>query len=256
MYRIAFLAFAIAACTKPAGGPLKFTFDNSKIAAVPLETKQTVTEAQQQYDLARLAHTRTVDQFHDAQVEQELAEYQAEHNVIISQIAAARLGLGSASGDTSALARTAADAKVAFARARREWLAALVSSSLYAEYAAGARLELARAKVAQDNHLTAAGFDLATYQRQSDDRTKAAQDATATTERERAAVEAKLSSWADAEHAFMKASNITGPAESDRVAIEWKQALAAPAPTLPPPAEPAPPPVTPAAPAAAAGSAS
>src|SRR5439155_6495909 len=156
--------------------------------------------------------------------------------------------------NTAALARKAADAKVDFERARRAWLDRLASSSLYAVYAAQAKLELERAKVAQANNLVAAGFDLAAYEKQLDDRTHAAQDAAASADREHAAAEAKLAAWSDAEHAFIQASGFKGPAESDRATSDWKLASKPVELPKPEPAKPAEKPAEkpPAKPAAAA----
>ena len=237
---------AVAACAKPAGGPLKYTFPNEKIATVPLDKKEGVTQAQQQQDLAQAKHTRATDDYRDSQVEVELALYQEEHAVLVSQLVAARLGSVTNNPETAALARKATAAKIAFTEARQAWLEKLALSTFYDFYAAQAKLELERAKVAQANNLTPAGFDVSTFETQERERSKAAQDATAQTELEHSAAEAKLSAWMDAEHAFLQAAGFKGPAESDRAKADWTQAAAAPpAPAAPAPAE------TPAAPATA-----
>jgi hypothetical protein len=252
-----FIALAFVACAKPAGGPLAHTFDNAKIASVPLESKQAVVQAQQQYDLAQATHTDAEARYRDSEIEEDLAAYQAEHSLVVSHIAANHVAASTpvATADSAALARKTADAKVAFMKARHDWLGKLSDSSLYVAYAAQAKLELERARTAQSNNLAAAGFDLGPYQRQFDERDAAAKTATAATETERKTTEAKLSEWTEMERSFMKAGNLTGPLESERFAAEWKKMEAKPmpmpdAPTAPPaatpPSKPEPAPATPA----------
>jgi hypothetical protein len=230
--------FAMGACAKPAGGPLGHTFDNAKIASVPLEQKQAVVQAQQQYDLAQATHTDAEARYRDSEIEEDLANYQAEHSLVVSHIAANHVAASTpvATADSAALARKTADAKVAFMRSRHDWLGKLSDSSLYTAYAAQAKLELERARTAQSNNLAAAGFDLGPYQRQFDERDAAAKTAVAATDTERKTADAKLSEWTEMERSFMKAGNLTGPLESERFAAEWKKMESKP--MAPPPAEP------------------
>jgi hypothetical protein len=251
--KLAIALLCVAACAKPAGGPLQYTFDATKLASVSLDSKQPVTQAQQAHELAQLQHAKAEEAFRDSEVEVELAEYQAQNAIVVSALAIQPKPAAS-TPDTAALARRSADAKTAFVEARRAWLDKLSSSSLYAVYAAQAKLELERAKVAQANNLVAAGFDLATYEHQADDRARAAQTAAAETEQLHTAAEAKLAAWSEAEHAFIKASGLDGMGESDRVAIAWKAeappATPEPAPAAAPtPAAPAPVPAAAPAPA-------
>jgi len=228
------IVFWFAACAKPAGGPLSHTFDNTRIASVALESKQAVTEAQQQYDLAVAQHRKADEAYADSGVEQDVAAYQAERAVLVSQLVATRMNdKAQASTDTATLARQTAGAKVAFMGARRQWLEKLASSTLYAVYAAQAKLELERAKVAQAGNLNPAGFEVTTFEAQFAQRDRAAQTAAAGTEKERQAAEARLIAWNELERSFMQASNMKTPSESDRAVTDWKQAAAPP----PPPAE-------------------
>jgi len=220
-----FLLILLVACAKPAGGPLSHTFDNTSIAQVALESKQAVAQAQQQHDLALLQHARAEDAYRNSEVEQEVAEYQAEQTMLVSQLVGSRRSeKAEVNADTAALARKTCAAKVEFTRARRDWLARLSSSTFYAVYATQARLELERARVAQTNNLAPAGFDLAAFQQQLDQRERAAHDAAADTERERQTAGARLTAWNELERGFMQASGMKGPSESDRAVIEWKQA--------------------------------
>jgi len=215
----------LVACAKPAGGPLAHTFDNTRIASVALDSKQAVTQAQQQYDLALSQHGKADEAYRDAAVEEDVAEYQAEHAVLVSQLVATRVNdkVQPTTG-TAALARKTAEAKVEFMRARREWLRRLESSTFYAVYAAQAKLELERARVAQTNNLAPAGFDLSGFEQQLEQRTGAALTAAAATQKEQQTAEAKLSAWNELERGFMQASGMKVPSESDRAIIDWKQA--------------------------------
>lgn len=227
----ALLLILLVACAKPAGGPLAHTFDNTRIASVALESKQDVTQAQQQHDLALMHHDKADEAYRDSEVEQEVAEYQAEHSVLVSQLVGRMHDKAQTGPDTAALARRTADAKVEFMRARREWLGTLSSSTLYEVYAAQAKLELERARVAQANNLTPAGFDLASFEQQLTQREAAARAVTAEAERLRLAAESRLTAWNALEHQFMQTSGMTSPSESDRAVLDWKQAASAtPAP--------------------------
>lgn len=240
---------SLVACAKPAGGPLAYTFDNTKIAAVPLEQKQPVVEAQQQHDMALLARANAGATYRDSEIEMDLAEYQAERAEVVSHVVASRqpdAKPAAPSTETAALARRTADAKVAFIRARRSWLEKLAESTLYAVYAAQAKLELERARVAQANRLTAADFNLDAFQKQADRRAQAATVAAEATASRRTTAEAKLAEWSELERSYLKASAIMGPLESERFAGQWQPRTPAPAATpatdLPPP--PPPPPAT------------
>jgi hypothetical protein len=219
----ALLLIFLVACAKPAGGPLAHTFDNTRIASVALESKQAVTQAQQQHDLARLHHDKADEAYRDSEVEQEVAEYQAEHAVLVSQLVGRMHDKAQTSPDTAALARRTAGAKVEFMRARREWLGALSNSTFYEVYATQAKLELERARAAQTNNLTPAGFDLASFEQQLDQRDRAARAAVAETERRREAAGSRLTAWNVLERQFMQTSGMTSPSESERAVLEWKQ---------------------------------
>jgi hypothetical protein len=220
----ALLLILLVACAKPAGGPLAHTFDNTRIASVALESKQAVAQAQQAHDLALQDHGRADEAYRDSEVEQEVAEYQAERTVLVSQLVGRMHDKAQTSSDTAALARRTAGAKVEFMRARREWLGKLSSSTFYAVYAAQAKLELERARVAQTNNLTPAGFDVASFEQQFDQRDRAARAAAAETETRRQAAGSRLTAWNELERQFMQASGMKSPSESDRAVLEWKQA--------------------------------
>jgi hypothetical protein len=216
---------AVAACAKPGGGPLKYTFDNAKIASVPLDAKQSVTQAQQAHDEAVLLKQRASDGKRDSEIEADVAEYQAKRAQLVSQVVALRVMEKPAqpSAEAAALARRAAEAKVGFARARHAWLEHLASSSLFAAYAAQAKLELERAKVAQANNLAPAGFDINVFQQQAEKRAAAAARETAESTRLRGVADTRLAQWNELERGFMQASALVGPLESERVMLELKQ---------------------------------
>ena len=219
----ALLLILLVACAKPAGGPLAHTFDNTRIASVALESKQAVAEAQQQHDLALLAHGKAEEAYRDSEVEQEVAEYQAERTVLVSQLVGRMHDKAQTSPETAALARRTAEAKVEFMRARRDWLGKLSTSTFYAIYAAQSKLELERARVAQTNNLAPAGFDLVSFEQQLEQRDRAARAAAAETETQRQAAGARLTAWNELERQFMQASGMKSPSESDRAVLEWKQ---------------------------------
>lgn len=234
--RMLVLILVVVGCAKPAGGPLAHTFDNTKIATVPLDQKQAVTLAQQQHELAVLNHKNATGRYRESEIEQDLAEHQADRTIVVSLVVASKQSgakLAPASAETASLARKTADAKVAFMDARASWLGKASEVSLFAVYATQARLELERAKVAHANRLVAPDFNVDAFQKQADAREQAAKVVAEATENERKNAEAKLAAWAELEGAYLTANGVKGPLESGRYAAEWK-----PSPTLP--AEPTP----------------
>lgn len=231
---LALAAATMAACAKPAGGPLDRTFDNTRLASVALDAKQPVIQAQQQQDLAQQRHDKAEDDLSAAEVEQDVAEYQAEKAVLVVQLVGARLNdRGQPGAETAALARRTAGAKVEFMRARLGFLRALASSTLYEVYAAQSKLELERARLAQSNGLTPAGFDLTGYQQQADNRERAARSASDETERQHQAAAARLTAWNELEKSFIQTTGLKAPSESERAVIEWKHAEPAAPPAAP-----------------------
>lgn len=235
------LLFA-AACAKPAGGPLKHTFDHTRIAAVPLEAKQSVTEAQQRHDLAQLGHKNASAEYRDAEIEEDLAEHQATQAVVVSQVVASSRAEAQHAPQDAALTGRVADAKLAFMRARRAWLRELSSWALYEVYATQATLELERARIAQANNAAAGGVDLSIYESQASARAQAAQAARDAAESERKNAEAKLAAWTLSEQELLRAAGLQGPIESARYAALWNATGAPPAepPDAAPASEPAP----------------
>ena len=233
----------VVACAKPAGGPLAHTFDNTRIAAVPLDQKQPVVQAQQQHDLALLHQSTVTATYRDSEIEQDLAEHQSDRAVVVSQLVASRqpdARPSAPSTESATLARRTAEAKVDFMRARRGWLAKAAEASLFAVYAAQAKLELERARVAQANRVTAADFNLEAYQRQLESREQAAKLAGEASDSERKSAETKLAAWGELERAYLEASSVSGPLESSRFAMEWMVKTPPATPAVEPPAtEPA-----------------
>src|SRR3979409_1499773 len=105
------LLILLVACAKPFGGPLAYTFDNTRLASVALEAKQAVAQAQQQHDLALQQRDRADEAYRDSEVAQEVAEYQAERAVLVVQLVGTRLNdKAQSSSEIAALARRAAGA--------------------------------------------------------------------------------------------------------------------------------------------------
>jgi cell wall-associated NlpC family hydrolase len=230
----------LAGCTKPAGGPLAQTFDSTRLAAIALDQKQAVAQAQQDHELALARHAKADDDYQSSEIEQEIAEYQAQRSVLVVQLVGTKLNDRPQPGtETASLARKTADAKVEFTRARRAWLHALSTSTLYDVYAAQAKLELERAKLAQTSGVTPAGFDLTGFVQQAEQRQRAARTADDETEKQREIAGAKLTAWNELERSFIQTSGMKAPSESERAVLEWKQTAPTAIEAATPAAEPA-----------------
>jgi hypothetical protein len=242
-----------------AGGPLGQTFDPTLIAAVPLEKKQSVVEAQQRFEFAQLQSKGTHEEFETSEVEQDLADYQSERAIVLSQVVAARGSDAKPAPNlqTDTLLRKTAGAKLAFSTARREWLSQLDELAMYIVYSTQAQLELERARVASANQVMPAGTTVVPYQQQADVRYASAQAAVAVASHARTDAEARWREWSELETQLLQASTLKGPLESAHFVGKWRNVeLPSPLAAAPPPApaqEPAKPQPDPA-PAAPPGS--
>jgi hypothetical protein len=192
-FRVILLALVVtlpAACGGGGAGrpgPLKHTIDEMYIARIPMDQKQPVLEAENEYNIARMEQN---------QVEADYSESATELQVAKNELAQASLDEKSAqsrkkAADTSAdmnrvdaanrelnaakLSRQAAAKKVDYVKAKRELSKKKMLQAEDETYSKQSRHELAKARLAKANNIRPKGFDLPNYERQSQDRAKQAQ---------------------------------------------------------------------------------
>jgi hypothetical protein len=172
-----------------APGPLRFTLDDMHIAGVPLEEKQAVIAAKQEWDVAQMERAKAESDYQDSQTKLDVAKNEAEQAELAEKSAQTEKNAADKSADlnrknnaerelrNAQLGRRAADSKISWLKAHRGYLKKLVRFSQRNAYAKQARYELEKARVAQAKNIRPAGFDLGNFERQYKERSEQAQRA-------------------------------------------------------------------------------
>jgi hypothetical protein len=204
------LTMAIAACggaDDPPPTPLASHFDDMYIAQVSLDQKQGVIQAQNEYSVAKMEKAKAEADWNSSTTELEVANNERQAKLLDEKSAASRKKAADDSGDqnrvntavrelrAAELGRRAADQKVEWINAQRNWLKRHLRYTEENTYAQEARYELAKARVAKENNIKPKGFDPGVYERQAEDRSRRAQQARAKAEREKGSAEQKRQQW-------------------------------------------------------------
>lgn len=190
-----------------APGPLRHTLDDMHLASVPLSEKQTVIQAKQEYDVALMEKAKAEADYQDLQTKLEIAHNEAEQAEIAERSAITEKEAADRSADlnrkndaernlrAAQLGRRAADAKLTFLKAQRQWLKKLIRWGQHNAYAKQAKLELEKARIAQARNIRPAGFELGNFERQYKERSEAAQRAKHEADKDRERVTALQKEW-------------------------------------------------------------
>lgn len=187
---LALLVTAPAACggggaSRP--GPLKHTIDEMYIARIPMDQKQPVLEAENQYNIARMEQNQVEAEYSESATELQVAQNELAQAKLDEKSAQSRKKAADASADmnrvdaanrelnAAKLSRQAAEKKVAYIKAKRGLSKKRLQQSEDETYAKQSRHELAKARLAKANNIRPKGFDLPNYERQAQDRAKYAQ---------------------------------------------------------------------------------
>ncbi|WP_428264251.1 hypothetical protein [Haliangium sp.] len=207
MCLLSLLVLAPACGGESRPGPLQHTIDEMFIAKVPLPEKQGVLQAQQDYQEARMLQNQVQAEYNDSATELEVAKNEHEQAKLDQKSAESRQKAAEESGDmnrVNAVARDiraaklkadAAGKKVQYIEAHRVYLKKKLLQAEDEMYAKEARLELAKARVAKANNIRPKGFDLANFERQSEERAKYAQRTKALLQREKADADKLRKEW-------------------------------------------------------------
>ncbi len=191
-------AFAMVIVGACGGGPqrpspLDHTMDDGLIASVPVDSKQSVVQSKSEFDVAVMERAKAQSDMgeidtqlsiarNDAkQAELQVENAQTEKDAAQKSANVARQSDADQKFHSAQVAKKAADAKVDWLESRKH---SLDKWEFYEEWnvsAREARYQLEKAKVAQQNGIRPAGFDLGGYETQasarSDGALRAKQDA-------------------------------------------------------------------------------
>ena len=191
----------------PGPGPLKYTLDEQYLASVPLEEKQAMLEAQNEYHRAKQGKMKAEADYSDAGTQLDVARNDVKRAKIDRDSARSRRKAADESGDytrinqakrderVTDLAVRAATAKVEALETRRGWLKKLVRYHEENTYAAEARYELAKANLARGKNISPKDFAHQPFVEQQQDRSRRAQRAKLLADRERDSFQAKKKDW-------------------------------------------------------------
>jgi hypothetical protein len=178
---------SVCACGGPSDsppGPLAKHFDDMYIAAIPLDQKQQVVQTQNDWSLAKMEN---------AKAEADLNTVNTQIEIARNDVKAAKLAVDSAntqkkdadkSADTNRInqatkefhtadmLRQAAEARVKYLEAYREYLKRHLRYAQENMYAKEASYELAKAQLGQKNNIAPKGIVYDSFPKQAEERTK------------------------------------------------------------------------------------
>jgi Skp family chaperone for outer membrane proteins len=181
------LVLSVCACGGPSDtppGPLAKHFDDMYIAAIPLDQKQNVVQTQNDWSLAKMEN---------AKAEADVNAVNTQIEVSRNDVKAAKLAVDSAntqkrdadkSADTNRINQAtkdfhnadqlekAAEARVKYLEAYREYLKRHLRYAQENMYAKEASYELAKAQLGQRNNIAPKGIVYDSFPKQAEERTK------------------------------------------------------------------------------------
>jgi membrane protein involved in colicin uptake len=158
--------------------------DDMYIARVPIDQKRTVLDAQQEWQLAKLAWQEAKQEHEEAATDIRLAENERKQAKLEQSSVKERQKAAEKTGDltqinqatllqrSAKLSIQAADKKIQYMKARKAWKRAYVDYAEDQMYAKEAQFELAKARTAQNNNIQPRGFKPTDYARQSEQRSR------------------------------------------------------------------------------------
>lgn len=229
----AVFAIGLAACGggNPGPKPLKYHFEESDIALVPMDKKQQMLGAMQEYHVAKA---------HSQQATANLSEVNTDLKVAKNKQAQAKLEAKSAkqkkkqadsSNDMTRvnsaarelraadLDKRAADQKVSYLKAQKKYLKRWARYTKEQMYSKEGKYELAKARVAQSNNIAPKGFKFDRFKSQSQKRSERAQKAKMNAKKDQQKAEAKKKKYEATEKEAQRArggstaSGVSGDSE-------------------------------------------
>lgn len=205
---LATLALACGGGGDPGPQPLSHHFDDYHIARVPIESRQAVFKAQNDYHIAKGENVTAQTKLDDNATRRDVAKNELEQAILSEKSAQKKLDAAEKTGDmnqvntrkaelrAAEMARRAADQKIVWVDAERKWLKTYLRYTEENMYAKEARYELAKAEVAKANNIRPKDFNMATYKQQADERSRRAQRSKAISDGEKKNFDAEQRKYA------------------------------------------------------------
>jgi hypothetical protein len=181
------LSLALAACGGSSDGPpppLGRHFEDSFIAAIPVDQQSEVIRAQNDHNVAQREQAKAEADLREQKVQLDVARNEARAAKLDLDSAKSREKMAQQSADMNRintatketrgaeLARNAADERVKYYTAYGAWLNKLLRYTQENTYWREAQYELAKARLAQKNNIAPAGFNYDNYVQQESQRAK------------------------------------------------------------------------------------
>ena len=178
---------ALSGCGGASDGPpppLGRHFQDSYIAALPVDQQADIIKAQNEFNIAQREKAKAEADLRESQLTLDVAKNEAKAAKLDEESARSNLKAAEASADQNRindatrqkrgaeLAKNAADERVKYYTAYRDWLKRLMRFTEENTYWREAQYELAKARLAQKNNIAPAGFRYDDYVRQESDRAK------------------------------------------------------------------------------------
>jgi hypothetical protein len=197
-------------CGGPQDGPpkpLSKRFDDMYIAAVPVTEKPAVIKTQNDWSVAKMEKAKADADFAEAGVLLDVAKNEREASRLDEKSAQSRKAAADQSADQNRVnaamkeirgaetARKAADERVKYLEAYREWLKVSQRFTEHQMYWREAQYELAKAKIARDKNIQPKGFLYEDFVKQEQDRARKSADGRTKSERARSKAFESRTRW-------------------------------------------------------------
>ena len=222
------LALSCGGGELPRPRPVSSKLDEMFIARVPPDQRPEVTASQNEFQLARSNRMTAEDDYKKAETDVRLAQAEVDKASIEERSAQLKQKDADASRDltiknqaasevrAAQLGRRAADAHVAYTKARRDYVKMVLRFHEFEVINKEAKFELEKAKIAKANNIQPdTGFAYEQFESQYKDRSQSAQRAKADAERLRGKMVDKEKDWKAAEKEWNSARGITAPPPAD-----------------------------------------
>jgi len=226
VYRLAFAATAVlflgcggSADSRPK--PLRSKIDDMYLSSIPTSEKNDVLETQNQFSKAKMDYANADHELQEAKTKIKIAKNELKQAQLERESAKATKQDADRSADMNRvksadrelrIATTKVDASKAKIDAWKTRSSALKKKKLWAEeamYAAEAKFELSKARLAQQRSISPKGFKFGDFEEQANTRSRRAQQAKAKADKAMAKAKQKWDRYKSAEADVVKASGST-----------------------------------------------
>lgn len=200
-------AVGCGAAQDPGPPPLRHHLDEQHLAKATMEEKAAMLQAQSDYNRAKQEKMKAEADRDDTKTQLDIARNDLEKAKLEQSSAGKRKDAADKSKDwnqknlgkrderVAELTVRAADQRVDALEAKRDWLAKQVRYTEENLYAAEAKYELAKARLAREKNISPSGFAFQAYVDQQEDRSRRAQRAKVIADREREGWQSEHKEW-------------------------------------------------------------